>query len=87
MVVVVVGVALLTRATAEGIWTKFGLDFPHTPGKVISYVVGVAGGRSTGMGGRGNIDPRNCWRDLDQTWHEGFPHPEEGYRLCGERGR
>ncbi len=38
-------VAILTRATAGGICTKFDLDFPHTPGKVIGYVMGVAGER------------------------------------------
>ncbi len=35
------------------------------------------------MGGRGNIDPGNRWRDLDQIWHGGSPHPQDGYRLCG----
>ncbi len=35
------------------------------------------------VGGRGNIDLGNRWRDLDQIWHEGTIHIQEGYRLCG----
>ncbi len=82
-----VGVAILTRATLQEIWTKFGMKVPQTPRKFIGYVVGVAGGRRMGVGGRGIIDPGNRWRDLDQIWNGDSPHPREGYRLCGGRGR
>ncbi len=46
------GVTVLTLATAEVIYTKFGMEVSHTPGKVLGYVavVGV-------VGGRGNINP------------------------------
>ncbi len=57
--------------------------FPHTPGKVIGYGVGVAGRRDMGVSGRANIDPGNSWRDLDHTWLGGSPHHREGHRLCG----
>ncbi len=56
----------MTRATAGGTLTKFGMDVPHTPEYIIGYVVGVAGGRGMVVSGRGNIDPGNRWRDLDQ---------------------
>ncbi len=46
-------------------------------------MVGVAGGRVMGVGGRANIDPGNRWRDLDQIWHGGSPELQEGFRLCG----
>ncbi len=49
----------------------------------MGYVVGVAGGRGIGVIGRSNFDPGNRWRDQDQIWHGGSPHPQEGYRLCG----
>ncbi len=73
-----VGVAILTLSTTGGIWTKLGMEIPHTPGRVIGYVVGVADLRGMGMGGRGNINPLNHWRDLNQIWHGDFPHPREG---------
>ncbi len=63
--------AILTLATAEGIYTKFGMDVPHTPEKVLGYVMGVAGGRVMGVSGRANIDPANSWRNLDQIFHAG----------------
>ncbi len=53
--------------TTGGIWTKFGMEILHTPGKVIGYVMAV--------GGRGSIDPGNRWRDVDQIWHGGSKHP------------
>ncbi len=34
------------------------------------------------VGGRGNFDPGNRWRDLGQIWHGASPHTREGYRLC-----
>ncbi|WP_435330733.1 hypothetical protein, partial [Klebsiella pneumoniae] len=39
---IVVGVSgreNINSATAEGIYTKFGMEVPHTPGKVLGYVV------------------------------------------------
>ncbi len=33
------GRGILTLATAESIYTKFGMKVPHTPGKVLGYVV------------------------------------------------
>ena len=41
-----VGVLSGRGITAEGILTKFGMEIPHSPGKVIGYVVGVASGRA-----------------------------------------
>ncbi len=78
-----VGVEILTRATAGGTWGKFGMEVPHTSRKVTDYIVGVSGGRCVCVSGRGNIDPGNRWRKLDQIWHGGSPHIPEGYRLCG----
>ncbi len=80
-----VGVPILTLATAEEIYTKFGMEVPHTPGKVLGYVVTVAGGRVMGVGGRANIDPGNRVRDLDEFFHRGSQHPRQGYRLYGGR--
>ncbi len=39
-----------------------------------------------GVGGRDNVDPGPCCRDLNQIWHAGSPHPWEGYKLCGGHG-
>ncbi len=52
------------------IWTKFGLKASNTPQKgyrLCAYMVGV--------GGRDNVDPGPRWRDLNQIWHAGSPHP------------
>ena len=43
-----VGVTSEHALTAKGILAKFGMKIPHTPGKVIGYVVGV--GVASGCG-------------------------------------
>ncbi len=85
-----VGVTILTRATVREIWTKSGMEIPHTLRdgyRLCCYVVGVAGGRGMDVGGRGNFDPGNRWRDLDQLSPGLLTHPREGYWLCGGRGK
>ncbi len=59
------GLTVLSLATAGGIWTKFGLEVAHTPRKVTGYVT-----MWWAWHGHGSIDLGNCWRDLDQIWHE-----------------
>ncbi len=40
----VMGVPILTLTSAGEILTKFGMEIPHAPRKVIGYVMCVAGG-------------------------------------------
>ncbi len=57
--------AILTMATAGGIWTKFDMEVLHTP-QEIYRLCGYVVGEGVAVGGRGNIDLDNRWRDLDQ---------------------
>jgi len=65
------------------------MEVPYTPRKVTGYVAmcwawrGRGGGRGVGVAWAWVGVMGNRWKDLDQIWHGGSLHPQEGYGLCG----